>query len=562
MIKSDYHPESNHRLGESQGIADNDRYRQHPLLKKAYVDVEWSQELVKEYIKCSHDVAYFIRTYVKIISLDEGLINFDLYDFQENIARVVADNRFTIIKTPRQAGKTTTAAAVILWHILFKENYSVAILANKLSTSREILTRVQRAFENLPPWLQQGVVNWNKTNIELENGCVAMAASTASTAIRGFSINFLYLDEFAFVPRNIQDDFFTSVYPTIISGTNTKVVITSTPNGFDLFYKIWTNSIEKTNEYVNISVNWSEVTGRDDEWRKKTIANTSEDQFRQEFEAEFIGSSNTLISPESLRRLVFIKPKYTRYDGSLSVYKEPIENHIYFCSVDTARGVGIDASAFVIFDLTTYPYEVVACYKNNLIDPLLYPEIINDTVRRYNNAHCLIEINDNGQQIADILHLELEYENVIHTTLKGRSGQVLHGGFGATTSRGVRTTKVVKSQGCSNTRTLIEKEKILLNDFDLIREFSTFVMKGSSFQAEEGAHDDLVMCVVLFGWSTNQTFFKDLTNTNFRQKLLEDKNEQIHDDMLPFPIIDDGTEFESEVTFEDLFFQEHDNIRW
>jgi hypothetical protein len=546
-------------------IEDAYRYRQNPLLKKAYVPIEWTNESVKEYIKCSQNVSYFITKYVKIISLDDGLIPFDLYDFQENIANTIAERRFTIVKTPRQAGKTTTAAAVILWHVLFKENYSIAILANKLSTSREILTRVQRAFENLPNWLQQGVLNWNKTNVELENGSTIMAASTASTAIRGFSINFLYLDEFAFVPRNMQDDFFTSVYPTIISGTNTKVVITSTPNGFDLFYKIWTNSVEGRNEYTNISVHWSDVPGRDAEWRAKTIANTSEEQFRQEFEAEFLGSVNTLLSPSALKRLVFVKPMHTRLENSLSIYKEPVADHIYFCTVDTARGVGIDCSAFLIFDLTVYPFEVVAAYKNNLIDPLFYPEIIYDVVKRYNNAHCLIEINDNGQQIADILHMELEYENIIHTSVKGRAGQVLNGGFSHRVQRGVRTTQVVKRIGCSNSRTLIENDKLILNDFDLIREFSTFILKGSSYQAEEGSHDDLVMCVILLGWATNQTFFKDLTDTNFRQKLLNEKAKVASDDALPFGLIDDGMDdgYEDDRSgFSDFFHTSHDQIRW
>lgn len=550
-------------------IADGDRYRANPLLKRAYVPVEWTPELVKEFMKCSQDIVYFIKTYVKIVSLDEGIINFNLYDFQENMATTIADNRFTIIKTPRQAGKTTTAAAVILWHVLFKENYSVAILANKLSTSREILGRIQRAFEYLPNWLQQGILNWNKTTVELENGCTIMAASTASTAIRGFSINFLYLDEFAFVPRNMQDDFFTSVYPTIISGTNTKVVITSTPNGFDLFYKLWTNSVEKRNEYVNVSVHWRDVPGRDDEWKAKTIANTSEQQFQQEFEAEFIGSSNTLLSTDTLRRLVFVQPLHTRYDDALSIYKEPVEGHVYFCTVDTARGAGIDASAFIVFDLSTYPYEVVATYQDNLIDPLLYPEIIYDVCKRYNDAHCLIEINDNGQQIADILHLELEYESIIYTAIKGRSGQQLNSGFSARLQRGVRTTQVVKRIGCANARTMIERDKIILNDFNLVRELSTFILKGTSYQAEEGSHDDLVMCVVLLAWATNQSFFKDLTDTNFREKLIKERVKQINDDVLPFGFIDDGIgnqiEEVEEATILDPFgflSEQHDDIRW
>tara|TARA_B110000211_G_scaffold231137_2_gene292137 strand:- start:10852 stop:12549 length:1698 start_codon:yes stop_codon:yes gene_type:complete len=551
-----------------ENLNNRDTYRANPLLKRAHVDIDWTPELVKEYIKCSKDIVYFIRTYCKIISLDEGLVNFDLYDFQEDIATTIVDNRFTIIKTPRQAGKTTTAAAVILHHVLFQEQYTVGILANKLTTAREILGRVQRGYENLPSWLQQGVFNWSKTSIELENGSQVIAASTSSSAIRGFSINFLYLDEFAFVPRNVQEEFFTSVYPTIVSGKRTKVVITSTPNGFDLFYKLWMNSVEKKNEYANISVHWSDVPGRDDEWRVKTIANTSEEQFRQEFEAEFIGSMHTLLSPSTLKRLVWINPIHTRLENTLKIYKEPVLDHHYFCTVDTARGVGIDASAFLVFDLTTYPYEVVAAYADNTVDPLLYPEIIYEVAKRYNNCYTLIEINDNGQQIADILSMDLEYENLVYTANKGRNGQQINGGFGGgSTQKGVRTTAQLKRIGCANIRTMIENDKLLLNDFELIREFSTFVMKSASFAAEEGSHDDLVMCCVLLAWATNQEFFKNLTNTNFRQKLLDEKNE--HDDahdLLPFGIIDDGSdeiyEEETDRMNPNPFLYINDNVQW
>ena len=525
----------------------SDLYLNNPLLKKAYVPIEYTQEQIEEVIKCSKDINYFIKTYTKIINLDKGLINFEMYPFQEDMSRTIADNRFTVIKTCRQAGKTTTSAAVILWHVIFNDSYTVAILANKLSTAREILSRVQRGYENLPKWLQQGVVTWNKTNIELENGSQIIAASTASSAIRGFSINFLYLDEFSFVPRNIQDDFFTSVYPTIISGTNTKVVITSTPNGFDLFYKIWINSVEGRNEYANFSVSWWDVPGRDDEWREKTIANTSEDQFRQEFEAEFLGSANTLISPNVLRSLTFTTPISSHYEGSLTVYKEPEKGGVYFCVVDTSRGVGMDASAFVVIDVSSVPYEVVACYKNNIIDPLVYPDVIHNVVKNYNEAYTLVEINDNGQQIADILHHDYEYEHIIFTSVKGRAGQVIGGGFSSSVQRGVRTTKQVKRIGCSNAKTMIEKEKIKLHDFNLINELSTFIQKGTSYEADIGSHDDLIMCVVLFAWATNQPFFKDLTDTDFRKKLMEDRERLISDDVLPFGFIDDGSDFEETI---------------
>lgn len=524
-----------------------DNYLSNPNLKRAHVPIGFTSEQVEEVIKCSQDVVYFIKNYVKIINLDEGLVPFDMYPFQEDMANTISDNRFTVIKTCRQAGKTTTAAAVILWHVLFNESYTIAILANKLNTAREILSRVQRAYENLPKWLQQGVIVWNKTNIELENGSQIIASSTASSAIRGYSINFLYLDEFAFVPRTIQDDFFTSVYPTIISGSNTKVVITSTPNGFDLFYKIWINSVEGRNEYQNFMVNWWDVPGRDEEWRQKTIANTSEDQFRQEFDAEFLGSANTLISPNILKILAFIDPLSKHYDSALSVYEEPQPGRNYFLVADVSRGVGVDASAFLVYDVTEMPYKVVAAYKNNLIEPILYPEIIYQVAKSYSEAFVMIEINDNGQQIADILHQDLEYENIVYTTVKGRAGQIMGAGFAQNNQRGVRTTKQVKRLGCVNMKTMIEKQQIILNDFHVINELSTFIHKGNGYEAESGAHDDLVMCIVLLAWATTQTFFKELTDTDFRAKILAEREKMWEDEVLPFAFYDDGQTKENDL---------------
>lgn len=519
-----------------------DTYRDNPLLKQAGVQQEWTKEQVDEWVKCSQDIVYFIKTYVKIVSLDEGLINFDLWPFQEDLASTIEANRFTIIKTCRQAGKTTVTAATILWHVIFKDQYGCAILANKQDTAKEILSRVQKAYENLPFWLQQGVVSWNKTRVELENGSKLFASSTASSAIRGFSINFLYLDEFAFVQRNIQDEFFKSVYPTIISGTQTKIVITSTPNGFDLFYKIWTDSVEGRNEYVHQAVNWWSVPGRDEEWKKKTIANTSEDQFRQEFEAEFIGSSGTLLSPSCLSRLTFSNPLLERYEGSLRVYKEPIPENYYVCVVDPSRGYGIDDSAFIIVDVTKNPYELVAVYNDNEISPLILPSIIHDIVNTYNEAHVMIEINDNGQQIADILMGDLEYENVIHTATKGRAGQQMGGGFGQQMQPGVRTTKPVKRIGCANMKTMIENDKLVLKDYTTVNQLSTFVMKNASYEADVGYHDDIVMCLVLFSWGTNQTFFKELTDSDFRKRIMVQKEKMLMEQILPFGFQDDGVE--------------------
>jgi hypothetical protein len=525
----------------------NEGVRDNPLLKRPFVNIEWTEEMMSEYVKCAEDINYFCENYVKIVSLDEGLVNFEPWKFQRKIIKTIHDNRFVVIKTPRQAGKTTTSAAVILWHVLFKEEFTAAIMANKLGTAKEILSRVARAYENLPKWLQQGVKAWNKTNIELENGSKIFVSSTSAVGIRGFSINLLYLDEFAHVQRHIQNEFFTAVYPTIVSGSETKVVITSTPSGFDLFYKIWNDAEHGRNEYKQVDVHWSDVPGRDEEWKKKTIANTSEEEFEQEFEAQFIGSTNTLINPSKLRNLVFENPITRMFDGNLRIYDKPQDGRMYFITVDVSRGLSMDNSAFVVIDVTELPYRVVAVYSCNTIEVMVYPNVIYSVAKMYNNAHVLVEINDAGTQVADTLHDELEYENMVFTSFQGRRGQKIASGHMNNVVRGLKTSTATKRIGCANCKTLVERDQIVLYDFDLIREFSTFVQHAGSYAAERGTSDDMVMCVVIFAWAVQQQYFKDITNTDLRKQLAAEKEQKMEEEMLPFGFIttgmdDDGIE--------------------
>ena len=373
-------------------------------LKKAGITIDYTEEQIQELVKCSKDIDYFCKNYMKIVSVDEGVVPLELYDFQKDIMQSVVENRFSICKMPRQSGKTTTMVAIILWFVLFNESFNCAILANKASTAREILSRLQMAYEWLPPWLQQGLVEWNKGSLELENGSKILASSTSTSSIRGGSFSLVYLDEFAFVDNTLQEEFFASVYPTISSGNTSRVMITSTPKGMNLFYKLWVDAEEGRNEYLPIQVHWSAVPGRDEAWKEQTIKNTSEEQFRQEFECDFIGSSNTLINPTVLSRLVFHDP--IQQNENLKIWKEQIPNHIYAISVDTSRGIGNDYSAFTVVDCTVVPYEVVCTYRSNVISPMLYPNIIYNTGRLYNDAIILVEINDIGQQVADILHHE------------------------------------------------------------------------------------------------------------------------------------------------------------
>lgn len=528
----------------------SENYLGNPKLKRADTKIEYTPEQLEEYIRCMNDQIYFIKTYCKIVNVDRGLINFELWPFQEEMVQKFDENRYVICKMPRQVGKTTTVAAFMLWKILFTEQYSIAILANKDRQAREILSRIQLMFEHLPKWLQMGVKQWNKGNIELENGSEILAAATSSSAIRGGSFNLVYLDEFAFVPNNIQEEFFASVYPTISSGQTTKVLITSTPNGMNMFYKIWVDSEEGRNKYQRVDVHWSQIPGRDEAWREETIANTSEDQFRQEFECEFLGSSNTLIHPQKLAAMTFRTPLKSN-DLGLKIYQEPEEKVIYAVVVDTARGAGGDYSAFIVVNVNTFPYRVVATFRNNLLSPLIYPNVVYEVAKKYNDAVVLVETNDIGQQVADILHYDLEYEGVFVTANSGRTGQSLSGGFATTTHRGVKTTKQVKRIGCATLKTLVEADKFIIEDYDIIYELSRFSLKGQSYEAEEG-HDDLAMCCVLFGWLTTQPYLKEITDLDIRKKIYEQNERMFEEEMLPFGMMATGDDEYDTVVNESL----------
>lgn len=517
----------------------SDTYLGNRNLKKNDVTLEWTMDMVQEYIKCARDPVYFITNYIKIVHVDHGFVPFTLWDFQQDIINLASKERFVICKLPRQVGKTTTIAAFILHSVLFNEHYSVAILAHKAEQSREILGRIQLAYEALPKWLQQGIIKWNEGSVELENGSSISASSTASSALRGTSQNLIYLDEFAFVPNHIQEEFFASVYPTISSGKTTKVIITSTPKGLNLFYKLWADSEKGRNEYKRIEVHWSDVPGRDENWKQTTIKNTSEEQFRQEFECEFLGSTSTLISGAKLRTLSYSEP--IKDNNDLKIYQEPEENRLYVIVVDTSRGVEGDYSAFKVFDTTELPYKDVATYRNNLIDPMLYPQIILPVAKHYNNAYVLVETNDVGQQVADILFHDLEYENMFFTDNINREGTRITSGFRGNAHAGVRTTNAVKKLGCSNFKTLIENDKLIIQDYHTVQEMFRFIHKGSSYAAEEG-NDDCVMCCVLFSWMTDQTYFRELTSLDFRRRFALENEKRLEENLLPFGLIDNGRE--------------------
>jgi hypothetical protein len=439
---------------------------------------------------------------------------------------------------PRQVGKTTTTVGYMLWSVLFSENYIVGILANKGQLARDILAKIQLAYEHLPLWLQQGIITWNKGNIELENGSKIFAYATSAAGVRGGTFNLIFLDEFAFVPHNMAQEFFMSTYPVISSGKTSKVIIVSTPNGLNQFYKMWIDAVEKRSMYIPVEVHWSMVPGRDARWRDETIRNTSEEQFRQEFETEFIGSTAPLISGVKLRSLAFHTPIHA--EEGLDIYELPVKGHMYVSCVDCSEGVNQDYSTINVIDVSQVPYRQVAKYRNNKLPLLLFPTIIYSLSKRYNEAYALIETNNIGQQVVDVLHYDLEYENIYKIEHHHIKGQSISGGFKRATSFGLRTTKSVKKIGCANLKTLIESDKLIINDFDTIAELNTFARNKDSYAAEEGNYDDLVMGLVQFAWLAAQNYFRDSTNIDIRRVLVEENNLGAEEDLLPVGIIDNG----------------------
>lgn len=519
-------------------------YRGNRKLKSKGVQLEWSQERLQEYLKCAKDPVYFAEKYIQIVHVDRGLISIILYDYQKEIIEKITNSRRATVNTSRQAGKTTTAVAVILHYILFNDHKTVALLANKGDSAREILDRIKIAYEALPDWLQQGVIEFNKGSAEFENGSKILAASTSSSSIRGKSVSFLYIDETAFVEH--WDDFFASVLPTIVSGNTTKMLFTSTPNGLNHFYKTCMGAQEGTNGYEYVEVPWQKVPGRDEAWKAETLAAMNYDyqKFAQEFECEFQGSSGTLISGNALKSLV-IKTPLTEKNG-MSMFEAPLSNRNYVCIADVSRGKGLDYSAFQIIDITEMPYKQVCCFRDNLVTPIDYTEIIFRTCKAYNECSVLIEINDIGGQVVDSLHYDFEYDNIMYTQSSGRGGKKISSG-NKSSERGVRTTKSVKAIGCSVLKLLIEQNQLIINDHTTIRELSTFSRKGISYEAESGCNDDMVMCLVLFAWVSDQKYFREITDINTLAKLREKSEEQLENELLPFGFRNDGYDEEPEV---------------
>ena len=521
-------------------MARNLGYNGNPKLRRAYTQIAMSQFEVDEYIKCANEPIYFIRTYMKIVALGKGIVPFNLYDFQEEMIRTFVRERFVICKIPRQSGKSITTIGFLLHAILFNENYNIAILAHKGQAANGLLQRLKLAYENLPTWLQSGIVEWNKGNIELENGSKIGAFATSADGLRSGSYDMILLDEFAFVANNIAEDFFTSTYPVISAGTKTKIIIVSTPKGMNHFYTMWVKAEQGKSDYFPISVHWSAVPGRDEAWKEMTIRNTSEEQFQQEFNTDFLGSSNTLISASKIQQLFATMEDPIKIENNIKYYEMPKPDHTYTVVVDVAEGLGLDYSTYSVIDVTNFPYKQVAVYRDNQIKPILLPTLVVSMAKKYNEAFILVEINSIGLQVADMIHYDLAYENLIKIQSKGKQGQQWSAGHKKNLAFGVKTSVQTKQIGCTNLKTMVESDKLIIRDEATIKELTTFAVDKKTYKAEQGSTDDIVMTLVNFAWLMAQKFFRDSVNNDVRKILQEEQLNIMDSDIVPFGIIDNG----------------------
>jgi len=510
------------------------------LLREGEVH-SFTKHEVDEFIKCSKDPVYFTETYMKIGTLDHGIQPFKMWDFQKKMMQSFDSNRFVVCKLPRQMGKSTTSVAYMLHYILFNQDVMVAILANKATISREILGKLQLAYEKLPKFLQQGIKSWNKGSIELGNGSRILAESTSASSVRGYAFNMVFLDEFAHVENNLAEAFFESTFPTISSGTKSKVIVVSTPKGMNHFYTMWKNATEGKSGYVPLEYHWSMRPDRDQAWKDEMVRNTSAEQFSQEFDCEFLGSSNTLISGAKLKQMSWIKPIYVEND--LKVYEHPIENHEYLMTVDVSEGLGQDYSVFSVFDVTSIPYKQVAVWRSNRVGPFILPGVLKTVGEKYNEAKILIETNSIGLQVANDLYKSLEYENIIKVASKPFKGQYVTSGFGKNKGNlqyGLKMSMTTKRIGCTNLKSLVENDKIIVQDETTIKELFSFVGNSQTYKAETGRFDDCVMTLVIFGWMANQKAFKELFDSDVRRMLEGEKELHVEKETMPFGIVDNG----------------------
>ena len=518
-------------------------------IKSIGVRLPYTKAHLEEWTRCKNDWCYFAENYVYIINLNDGKIKPTMRDYQKNMVESFINNSFNLVLASRQIGKTVSTTIFLLHFILFNQDKNVAILANKASTSIKILRELKNMYELLPKWLQQGVKVWNSGAIRLENGCSIFASSTSSSSIRGESVNVLFIDECAFIPANTWDCFFESVFPTISSSNESKVIFVSTPNGLNHFYKFWKDSEEGRNKFVRTRVDWWEVPGRDEVWKENMLSTLGIQKFSQEFGNNFLGSSDTLIEEKSLTNLKFLPAKENSQlhqiipaglHKFLNVYEERERKAIYVLGIDSSRITEIssgDACCIQVLDISCMPFKQVATFfAKNDFNYMKIPQIAYDIGKYYNWATAFIENNDIGQEISNILHFDYEYESVF---------------FQDTKRSGFRTTKKTKRLGYNNLKLLVENNKIILNDFITIAELSTFVRHKDSYKAESGYTDDATMALIAALFFMQRAEFEVFENSKqMAEKILDIT---VDDDLPSFGFIDDSVESTNEFNFNEIF---------
>ena len=502
----------------------NTTFHGNPLLKSAREQVALTKEHIEELRKCMNDPVYFAEKYIKIVNIDTGLQNIKLYPYQKRLLKGLHENRQSIILSCRQSGKTTVTCAYILHFILFNEDKEVCLLANKGAQAREIMSRIQLAYTHLPKWLQSGVTSYNKSSIELENGCKLVAAATSSDSVRGRSFACVFIDECAFIQKNVWDKFWVSTFPTISSGKNSKLIIVSTPNGRNHFYDFWKNAQDGKSDMCPMEVNWWDVPGRDEEWRKNILKTMTQEQFNVEYGNSFDASSDTLISPDMFARLERNIQQPIQATKVMRIYEPPQEGHQYIATVDCAD-VGTDFSTISVIDITEYPWKQVAVYGDDSISHLSLPQIIVNICTKYNMADVLVESNDIGNTVLYILNYDKEYENIIKTFDKSGKPVI-----------GQKTTSKTKGVGCARFKDMIETEKLIVHDHKTFGELRHFCLSGTSYEAEEGYHDDFIMGLVNLSYYASTPQFKSKYDSNFSDEFQREFDEKIMEELMPLPI--------------------------
>lgn len=491
-----------------------------PNNRKIFSYREYKTEELLELIKCFQDPIYFCNTYCKIVTLDKGLTSTHLFPYQETMIKAVATSNYVICKFPRQSGKTTATSMLCLWLALFNDDYNIGIVAQNEKTAIGILSRVKKAYDNLPEFLKMETINWSAKTVVFVNGSMISVSGTSAASARGGSYNFLYLDEFAFVPDHIQHEFYQSTIPTITAGNTGKILITSTPHGLNKFYKIWKDSENGNNKFRRVAIEWFEVPGRDEKWRREQENLLGKDGFLQEYNCDFLGSTHTLISAKKLQEMSWGEP-LQEHDG-LDIYKYPTAGHQYIIVADVSQGINLDYSAFIVFDVTKWPITIAAKYQNNKINSIKYAQLLVSIAKNYNNAYCLVEVNNIGIEIADIMFTDFEYTNLFscHNKNKDKKLELTLSDMIGESRLGVITSQLVKRLGCNSLKNMIESDRLIIEDHDIIEQLSVFVQFKKSYQAEAGKNDDLVVCLFLFAYLVDSDIYKQLSDKSFRKELL------------------------------------------